>query len=46
MTTKMKVLLGGILGMLTMSFITSGYFYNIVRKMVKGLNESLKDYNY
>jgi hypothetical protein len=46
MTTKVKVLIGGILGMLTMSFISSTYFYTFVNKVMRGLRENLKDYNY
>ena len=46
MNTRSKVLIGGAIGMALMSFISSTYFYNVVRKMVKGLRESLKDYNY
>ena len=46
MTTKVKVLIGGILGMLTMGFISSTYFYAFVNKVMKGLRENLKDYNY
>ena len=46
MRTRNKVLVGGVIGMALMSFISSTYFYNFVRKMVKGLRESLKDYNY
>lgn len=46
MKTGGKVLIGGILGMLVTTLITSTYFYNFVRKMVKGLNANLKDYNY
>lgn len=46
MKTGGKVLIGGILGMLVSTLITSTYFYNFVRKMVKGLHENLKDFNY
>ena len=46
MKTRSKVLTGGAIGMALMSFISSTYFYNVIRKMVKGLRESLKDYNY
>ena len=46
MKTRSKVLIGGAIGMALMSFISSTYFYNVFMKMVKGLREILKDYNY
>ena len=46
MKTRSKVLIGGAIGMALMSFISSTYFYNFVRKVVRGLRDSLKDYNY
>lgn len=46
MKTSVKILIGGIIGMLTMSLISSTYFYRVIRKFSKGLTESLKDYNY
>ena len=46
MRARDKFLVGSVIGMALMSFISSTYFYNVVRKMVKGLRENLKDYNY
>jgi hypothetical protein len=46
MKTRVKVLIGGIAGMITMSFISSTYFYNFLKKSMNGLKTSLKDYNY
>ena len=46
MKTEVKVLFGGILGMITMSLISSTYFYHFFKKVSKKLNQSLKDYNY
>ena len=46
MKTSVKVLIGGVAGMMTMSFISSTYFYNFLRKTINGLRKSLKDYNY
>jgi hypothetical protein len=46
MKTRSKVLIGGAIGMALMSFISSTYFYNFFRKVVRGLRENLKDYNY
>lgn len=46
MRTRNKILIGGAIGMALMSFISSTYFYNFVRKVVRGLRDSLNDYNY
>jgi hypothetical protein len=46
MKTSGKILIGGAIGMAIMSFISSTYFYNFIRKVVRGLRENLKDYNY
>ncbi len=46
MKTGGKILIGGILGMMITALISSTYFYNFVRKIMRGLNDSLKDYNY
>lgn len=46
MKTSVKVLIGGVAGMMTMSFISSTYFYNFFKKTLSGLRRNLKDYNY
>jgi uncharacterized protein (DUF2062 family) len=46
MKTGGKVLIGSILGMIVTAIISSTYFYNFVRRLVKGINESLRDFNY
>ena len=46
MKTGGKILIGGILGMIVTSIISSTYFYRFIRKIIRGLNDSLKDYNY
>lgn len=46
MKTRYKVFAGGVLGILMMTAISSTYFYNFMRKAVRRLRESLKDYNY
>jgi len=46
MRARGKFLVGSVIGMTLMSFISSTYFYNFVRKVVRGLRENLKDYNY
>ena len=46
MKTGFKILLGSVLGFLAASLVSSTYFYNSFRRVMRGLRESIKDYNY
>ena len=46
MKTGGKVLIGGILGMMVASILSSTYFYRFVNKVIRGIKDNLKDYNY
>ena len=46
MTRKGKIIIGGIVGMLLTRIVSSTYFYGFLRKVIKRLDNSIKDFNY
>ena len=46
MTRKGKIIIGGIVGMILTSIMSSTYFYAFFRKAIKRLDNSIKDFNY
>lgn len=46
MKTGGKILIGGILGMIVTSLLSSTYFYRFINKVIRDLKVNLKDYNY
>ena len=46
MKKRDKILLGGLIGIVMASSISSTYLYRVYKKFMRALRESLKDYNY
>lgn len=46
MTTTKKIVLGGVLGMLLTSLISSTYFYRFVRKVIRKLDNGLQVWDF
>ena len=46
MTKTRKIVLGGVLGMLLTSFISSTYFYRFVRKVIRKIDSGLQVWDF
>jgi len=46
MTTTKKIVLGGVLGMLLTSLISSTYFYTFYKKVIRKLSNGFKEWDF